>query len=39
VEHATVINVNGRDELIVSFPEQIRAFDPKTGTELWCAMV
>ena len=30
-----VINVNGRDELIVSFPEQIRAFDPKTGTELW----
>jgi outer membrane protein assembly factor BamB len=29
------INVRGRDELIVSFPEQVRAFDPKTGKELW----
>jgi outer membrane protein assembly factor BamB len=30
-----VIKTNGRDELIVSFPEQVRAFDPKTGKELW----
>lgn len=29
------INVSGRDELVVSFPEQVRAFDPKTGKELW----
>ena len=29
------INVQGRDELIISFPEQVRAFDPKTGKELW----
>lgn len=29
------INVDGRDELILSFPEQVRAFDPKTGKELW----
>jgi outer membrane protein assembly factor BamB len=29
------INANGREELIVSFPEQLRAFDPKTGKELW----
>ena len=28
-------NADGRDELIVSFPEQVRAFDPKTGKELW----
>jgi len=30
-----VINANDRAELIVSFPEQIRAFDPQTGKELW----
>src|SRR5262245_6197354 len=29
------IDVEGREELIVSFPEQVRAFDPKTGKELW----
>jgi outer membrane protein assembly factor BamB len=29
------INANGRDELIVSFPERVRAFDPRTGKELW----
>ncbi len=29
------IQFNGREELIVSYPEQVRAFDPKTGKELW----
>jgi outer membrane protein assembly factor BamB len=30
-----VINVNGRDELIMAFPEKLRAFAPATGKELW----
>jgi outer membrane protein assembly factor BamB len=30
-----VVTANGRDELIMSFPEQLRAFDPLTGKELW----
>ena len=30
----TGISVEGRNELIVSFPEQVRAFDRKTGKEL-----
>jgi outer membrane protein assembly factor BamB len=30
-----MINANGRDELIMSFPGQVRAFEPKTGKELW----
>jgi outer membrane protein assembly factor BamB len=30
-----VVNVNGRDELIMTYPEKVRAFDPQTGKELW----
>jgi outer membrane protein assembly factor BamB len=30
-----VIHVAGRDELIMSFPRRVVAFDPKTGKELW----
>jgi outer membrane protein assembly factor BamB len=30
-----MVKANGRDELIMSFPDQVRAFDPKTGKELW----
>ncbi|MEW5978107.1 MAG: PQQ-binding-like beta-propeller repeat protein [Acidobacteriota bacterium] len=30
-----VVAANGRAELIMSFPEQVRAFDPRTGKELW----
>jgi outer membrane protein assembly factor BamB len=30
-----VIDAHGPEELIMSFPEQVRAFDPKTGKELW----
>ena len=30
-----VIHVNGRDELLMSFPKRVVAFDPKTGKELW----
>lgn len=30
-----VVKVAGRDELIMSFPQQIRAYDPKSGRELW----
>ena len=29
-----VIKANGRDELIVSFPEQVRAFDPEDGQRI-----
>jgi outer membrane protein assembly factor BamB len=33
-----VARVNGRDELILSVPEKVLAFDPQTGKELWsCA--
>lgn len=30
-----VAKVNGREELILSVPNKVRAFDPKTGKELW----
>jgi outer membrane protein assembly factor BamB len=30
-----VIRVKGRDELVMSFPNRVAAFDPKTGKELW----
>jgi outer membrane protein assembly factor BamB len=30
-----VIRVDGRDELVMSFPKRVVAFDPKTGDELW----
>ena len=30
-----VLEVNGRDELIMSWPGQLRGLDPKTGKELW----
>ena len=30
-----VIQVDGRDEMIVGVPEQLKGFDPKTGKELW----
>lgn len=30
-----IIKANGRDELVHSFPQFVRAFDPKTGKELW----
>lgn len=30
-----VIRVNGRDELVMTFPKRVCAFDPKTGRELW----
>lgn len=33
-----VVNPGGRNELILSVPEKVRAFDPQTGRELWeCA--
>ena len=30
-----VVRAGGRDELIMSFPRYLRAFNPKTGDELW----
>ncbi|HSH94751.1 MAG TPA: PQQ-binding-like beta-propeller repeat protein, partial [Roseimicrobium sp.] len=30
-----VIQYKGRDELVMSFPKYVKAFDPKTGRELW----
>jgi len=30
-----LIQVNGRPELVMSYPEQVRAFNPKTGAILW----
>ncbi len=30
-----IVNHQGRDELVMSFPNEIKAFDPKTGRELW----
>ena len=30
-----LVKAGGRDELVVSFPEQVRAFDPRTGKERW----
>lgn len=30
-----IIQAGGRDELVMSFPERVRAFDPLTGKELW----
>jgi len=32
---ALLVKTPDRDELIMSFPRYIRAFDPKTGKELW----
>jgi outer membrane protein assembly factor BamB len=30
-----LVKAAGRDELLVSLPEQLRAFDPRTGKEQW----
>ena len=30
-----IVRANGRDELIMSFPMEVKAFDPKTGKQLW----
>jgi outer membrane protein assembly factor BamB len=30
-----VISAQGREELIITVPEQVRALDPKTGKDLW----
>jgi outer membrane protein assembly factor BamB len=30
-----VVRVGGHDELILGVPERLKAFDPKTGKELW----
>jgi len=30
-----IVPAGGRDELIMSFPLEIRAFNPETGSELW----
>jgi outer membrane protein assembly factor BamB len=30
-----VFAVNGRDELVLPVPHKVRAFDPRTGRELW----
>ena len=30
-----LITTGGREELVVSYPEQLRAFEPKTGREIW----
>jgi outer membrane protein assembly factor BamB len=30
-----VIQVEGRDELVMSFPKRVVAFEPRTGKELW----
>jgi outer membrane protein assembly factor BamB len=30
-----LIRTAGRDELVMSFPNEVRAFEPKTGRELW----
>jgi len=30
-----IVKAAGRDELLMSFPRYLRAFDPKTGKELW----
>ncbi len=30
-----IANIRGRDELIVSWPEYVKAYDPKSGEELW----
>jgi len=33
-----IVNHQGRHELVMSFPTEIKAFDPRTGKELWnCA--
>lgn len=30
-----IVKTDGRDELIMSFPMEVRAFNPETGSELW----
>jgi hypothetical protein len=30
-----VIRLNGRDEMIMNFPNRVASFDPRTGKELW----
>lgn len=30
-----VINVDGREEMVMTFPQRVCAFDPGTGRELW----
>jgi outer membrane protein assembly factor BamB len=30
-----IINYGGREELVMSYPEQVRSYDPKTGALLW----
>jgi outer membrane protein assembly factor BamB len=31
----TLAKIQGREELVVSWPEAVRSYDPKTGAELW----
>ncbi|MSU21069.1 MAG: serine/threonine protein kinase [Pedosphaera sp.] len=30
-----IVRANGRDELVMSYPDRVRGFDPSTGKELW----
>jgi outer membrane protein assembly factor BamB len=30
-----VVNANGREEMIMSWPKRVAAYDPQTGKELW----
>jgi outer membrane protein assembly factor BamB len=30
-----IVRAGGRDELVMSYPERVEAFDPKTGKSLW----
>lgn len=30
-----LVTANGRDELVMSFPMELKAFDPKSGEEFW----
>lgn len=30
-----IVQADGRDELIMSFPTELKAFNPETGSELW----
>src|SRR5260221_1152346 len=31
----TIVTVDGHEEMIMSFPKRVAAFDPRTGRELW----
>lgn len=30
-----IINAGGREELVMSYPQEVRSYDPKTGKPLW----